>query len=344
MKRFLTRLAVFFLLFTILLLSSDAMISYEGSREALFIEKLQYFKKNKENFDTVFLGSSLTYRNINPLIFDSITGLDSYNFGRGALVGSEKKHILISMLNDGVFDGIKYLICESGFYYNNSRQRVSGEGIYFYTLKDYLLDLDFIFFSKTDFLSRLDDFLTITAHFLKSRIKIQAPAEIEHLSRRLRQGIKSSQGFFAIDDQFRRKVTKKRKRFLKDPEMYIKEQVDNMKMIDDARRKEQVPKSMLAIYNDLIELSHDRGVSLLFLFFPQNLSSEKSSEMYYTPAIISKLYSAHVIDLSDLTQMQELLLPEYYYDERHLNGKGAEIFTTYLADTIVKGGGKRNAK
>lgn len=42
---------------------------------------INHLVKSNENHQVIFLGSSLAKNNINPLVFDSVTGLSSYNFG-----------------------------------------------------------------------------------------------------------------------------------------------------------------------------------------------------------------------------------------------------------------------
>jgi len=66
--------------------------------------QLRYFRKHRDNFDTVFIGSSLTHHDISPTIFDRITGRHghstrTFNFGVDGMLVAESSFVLERLLD-----------------------------------------------------------------------------------------------------------------------------------------------------------------------------------------------------------------------------------------------------
>ncbi|MGB0165224.1 MAG: hypothetical protein ACPF8V_00085 [Luteibaculum sp.] len=77
------RKVLFFIIAGIAIAQIAYMVLEQGLRKFnryYFERRTELFENNRE-FDVIFLGSSRTQVQINPCIFDSITGFTSYNFG-----------------------------------------------------------------------------------------------------------------------------------------------------------------------------------------------------------------------------------------------------------------------
>lgn len=80
MKQFILRVFIFtVILSSILFLIKLTVPFYWGNH--FLSEKIDFLIENQEEFDCLFIGSSHTYRHINPILFDSITKKTSFNLG-----------------------------------------------------------------------------------------------------------------------------------------------------------------------------------------------------------------------------------------------------------------------
>lgn len=70
---------------TLYKLSGDTEQYFERYEVAGVRAKLEVFKKHSEQYNTVFIGSSRTYNQVDPAVFDSITGLSSFNMAYSAV-------------------------------------------------------------------------------------------------------------------------------------------------------------------------------------------------------------------------------------------------------------------
>lgn len=65
---------------------------YRKKLQLTYFDKMELILYGKTDYDVVFLGNSRTHFGINPFYIDSITGLQSYNFGQG---GSDTEEMLL---------------------------------------------------------------------------------------------------------------------------------------------------------------------------------------------------------------------------------------------------------
>ena len=68
-------------------------------------EKWDFWRKHKDEFDTVFIGTSRTFRGINPARFDELTKAagkptHSFNFGVDAMLPPEDAYVADYILRD----------------------------------------------------------------------------------------------------------------------------------------------------------------------------------------------------------------------------------------------------
>ena len=86
MKRFIKNITLIVLSIVLISLvinvSIYAFIDPSSRTESVnYLKKIKFFKENKNSFDTVFFGSSMVNNQIDPILYDSLTGHKSFNFG-----------------------------------------------------------------------------------------------------------------------------------------------------------------------------------------------------------------------------------------------------------------------
>ena len=81
-------------------------------------EKLHYFRNHREEFDTVFVGSSYFYREISPALFDNelerAGSLRSFNFGVPGMDPPESYYLVEEVM--AAHPGVRYVYLELDFY------------------------------------------------------------------------------------------------------------------------------------------------------------------------------------------------------------------------------------
>lgn len=341
MKKLILRTIAFLLTFFSILMFSDVLISHEGTSNTLFLEKLKHFNEHQDDYDTIFIGTSLTYRQVDPFLFDEITARRSFNFGRPSMQASEKINSLLSMLDSGLLDNIDYVICEGGFFYKfpatGLKERLQEDALYFYSFQDFYNELFFLTDTAPNLNKWFEGFTTISEHFLKSRIKIRPPAVRSKLNSEKLFAINQNKGFFSLDNQYLGKIHERRIKFLKKPEYYVAKYVNASQKAQTPKRKNLTPpQALLTKYYSLIDRFNEHGIMLVYLFFPNHTKSNNpANEKYYTSSIISQLPQSQVLDMTDVSQMPELSHTDHFYDENHLNSRGSHFLTTYIAKEML---------
>lgn len=84
MKRFLIKIAIFFIAAYLLALGLDAVISHGLAKSAGYPQQVwREIRSGDYSSDIVIMGTSRALEHYDPYIIDSITGLQSYNLGMG---------------------------------------------------------------------------------------------------------------------------------------------------------------------------------------------------------------------------------------------------------------------
>ena len=111
MKRFLLKVTFFLvLLFLILFLIKKSAPFYWGNPR--LGEKISYVLDNQTDYNSFFIGSSSVHRQINPLIFDEVTQLHSFNLGMDATFFLEAHYILDYFLKNNNQKQLKIFLTE----------------------------------------------------------------------------------------------------------------------------------------------------------------------------------------------------------------------------------------
>ena len=109
MKRFLIKISSSgLLLFSILFLIKSSLPFYWGNDEMR--QKIPKILDDEANYDCLFFGSSKTMRHIDPVLFDSITGYQSYNMGGSAIFFLETHYLLEHFLEKNPDENLKIFL------------------------------------------------------------------------------------------------------------------------------------------------------------------------------------------------------------------------------------------
>lgn len=139
MSKFIKKIVLFStVLVLILSLKKGATPYYLGNQD--FSKKLDYFQYNQSNFNTVFFGSSMTYRQINTVVIDSVLNeknIHSYNFGCDGVLNPESYFLYENFIEDIDENQIKYAVLEIqqiSFGENVQKNIAKTRANYFFTI------------------------------------------------------------------------------------------------------------------------------------------------------------------------------------------------------------------
>lgn len=99
MKIFIRKILIFVAILSFVIFLIKSSVPYYWGNE-LMSQKLQFLKTANKTFDTFFVGSSKTYRHIDPVVFSSRTKKRAYNLGCSGMFYLEANYILDHFLDD----------------------------------------------------------------------------------------------------------------------------------------------------------------------------------------------------------------------------------------------------
>jgi len=339
MKIFILKMIAFIILLVLLLNLFEFITPYYYGND-VFEAKMNYLKRHAQKYNMVFIGSSRTYRHINPPLFDSLCVGDvkSYNLGSPATFAPESYYLCENLMKDNKLK-IKYIILElSTIKHIPDRNLHSVRSKYFYTFNYLTLALNYFAHQAIPFTEKINVYKNLLISYFERIFKVDVlqdmtlsiikPIQNTHL---IEGNIK---GYFSCEDDVRmfkkQQLIDRFNKFQKDTTV-IKERLRAIQYYHH-----HVPhhynKIHLKKIRELIRLARSKGILLIFFLPPR-------TEGYAYGELIPLMYMIdfnHRIDLSDPQKFPELYIARNCFDIGHYNNRGAELFTKYLVSEVNK--------
>jgi hypothetical protein len=332
--RFWVRILVFCAVYLAIRVLIEGFVDYYSGNPH-FEEQVSYLDRNNMRPAVYFMGTSRVQRQIDPRIFDSILmvggGYDgfSYNLGVHSSTMLETIHLARNLLRSPLADSCRALLIELEIS-TNINQGVNKDkerGYYWIGPSSFLIHLQGILSqSDLDAGGKLKHILGLARAFsyrclgigrfhtkiMGIREKFILPPEVHY------------RGFLSLDEEEARSSWSYWRK--------IRESFDASKIGEYAamtREGKAIPPSKESpvwaeALNDFIEEAARKGVDVVFLSMPPFRSN---LERY----VAGVLKQGHYINLADPDGYPSLYIPSMYFDNVHLNGKGAEETTRFLA-------------
>lgn len=304
----------------------------------LFKAKLLNMEAMGGDFNTVFIGSSHTWRHFNPILFDSIliqNGISSRSYNLGI---------------HGMGNPENYYICEQ-FIKKNS------EGIenLFLTLDPIKTTVDFLFHPRYTYCltGKLLPYFYQTVFYedypLKTKIIRWMVPTLNYgyklfTAQKWRytfiEKVKDSQidlvpkfqrGYYSLDQAAKDdEEVLKRKSTLKDTTFLVKKrEIAKVAFSNVISNKSKLNKGHLKKINYLIDLAQNEGIKLRFIIHPLN------NDYSEWKAIQTTLPEGRIIELANPNKYPELYNYSNLFDYDHYNSQGSNYLTEYLAGFII---------
>lgn len=351
MKKFILKCLVFIsLLILINLLISCFLPQWYGN--PYLAAKLEILKKNKDkNYNTFFIGSSRFFRSMDPKYFDenakASIKIRSYNLATHGTSSPECLFVYEALLNQKDLK-IKYAFLEI------DNLELLGKKLYLHTMRmRYWLNMKYlnysikvVLYSHKSKLKKIQRYYHCLISYIERIINLELYQGLKNdyykdftaYSKYYLENTKTFNntnefnGFIPNDRDTDIQGVEGRKLFLADPA--FNEYFKKVKRISSKQFAHCGNLGYNKIYFNkimsLIEKSKMRGVHLIMVVSPQ---IENYSEII---PILKKLPDENKIELANSDLYPELYLPENTFLPRHLNGKGAEVFTKLLAEKFNK--------
>lgn len=324
MKRFIKNITLIVLSIVLISLAINvaiyAFIDPSSRTESVnYLEKIKFLKENKNSFDTVFFGSSMVYNQIDPMLYDSLTGHKSFNFGLPACFPptcTKKFNRFFEAIKDS---NIKTVFFEMqnltpiGGNYNSEEAYYNFPAVY---------DFESIFFHSGEF-----KFETLQRYVQALLNKYTRGLRLFFYQKKLFDDshLKDDCGFFSLDDETRNYAKVRRKSFLKDP--VIKNIEWNGKYAYKANRKISWYQNYLS--RVLAKCKSD-GINVILIISP----SSHVNMIYQQHPIFFEKNKLPILDFTSKKQNPALYQVDKFFDNTHLNKSGTELYTRMIVEKV----------
>lgn len=315
--------------------------------------KYKYFQKNADQYNVLFFGSSQTYRQIDPGVFDNQLerlGVKSYNFGYEATATPEVNYLYENLLDDKSVNLSKVNVVFMDLQpvrFLRSRNASSMRGRYHMSPANYAKALNLVINSHSSYSNRYNSVLNYTRAFFDNQFNVRSFKDMTKFRQRYGQARKgfmkplgeNDNGFLPLNKDPQAK--KRRNEFLNCEKWYIPYSEEMAIYSQDCGLIKGAPfdRELFFECRRLINLSKRKGIHLVFLIPPR-------SPYLNTTKVAEKLGEEHFISLVDPRKYPKFYKMNHCFDRGHLNQRGARAYTIALAkearDVVIAANASRD--
>ncbi len=312
---------------------------------------LMYYKngdlhKTGNNCNTLFIGSSRVHRQVNTAVVDSVAGTSSYNFGVNWLFVPESFYVYENIISEhpGKFEIVIIELSKirSVDYTNlhTNRTYYWYNASLFYFAVEAIASSTYAWWSKVALtaihaISYADKLLNLgygtTALQLAGTRNSPAASYLPtgHINGFVPLDLEAEKTQLPEED-----VGNRRMKFLNDTTVVTKRRQISERMfnkyLDPELRQKNLNHNYARNLSRMIKTAASKNIHLIFLLSPR---IDKAQYDELIPLFYS-LPESNRIQLANGVEYPEFYLTEYSFDETHLNGKGAELYSRVLGDKI----------
>lgn len=315
--------------------------------------KNDYYQAHKDEYNTLFFGSSRVYNHVIPDLFDTTanqsagTGtatnastdantaeINSYNFGIPAMRAIDSA-VLIEEILAAPPKNLKWVFFESILDkgYEPVPNARTHRAMYWHTWENTALAARYIFTSDESLPKKAALFSSHLLPFLYNQMNVGRlfnqvlPSDFSEEEQTVAADFTANEGFYALRDD----AEPTRQALLADPEGY-REDVATLKTVQANFKTEDptLSANKRMLLERIIKTVRAAGAEPIFIESP-GLHLENDFQAAERLGIIDNLLS-----YKDPDQFPELYRIDYRHDADHLNKAGSEAFTTRLAQDFSK--------
>jgi hypothetical protein len=342
MFRFVIKIFIYFSTLGVLTKATTLLLPEDWENMNYVQKESEFLHDQDVQYNTLFFGSSRTYRHVDPISFDSLNALDgfstrSYMLASSSTFLNENLLHINSLLEKGVLENpVRFLFLELDCSVKMSEQYLhTPRTSYFVEWKSFGDFLQRIWSDPMSFRSKVRQtalyFSSAVAHMtefghghekLKELLGRSKPPEETHWYAR--------KGFSALDYRL---PTFSKGNFKERHELLLSDTTALQRIyasIENQRCKtygtEQYNISILDIYIELESTLQSKGIQIIFILPLKSYINATDIALY------NALPTEFKIDMSSITaDIPELRYTSYWFDPGHLNNWGAQLYTRALS-------------
>lgn len=301
---------------------------YWGSDE--ISDKRQYLVRNKNVYNTIFIGSSKTQNQIIPHQFDQKAKennliIQSYNFGVGGLTPLESLHIYENLLIQDSMH-FKYAFIELDWVATIKYQNLNAtRSFYWLNTSNYLRSVNSIVYSSVA-LERLTwGLFHYSLDYTENTLNVGKVEEYLKFKKHNRNQTFSKSDSNIIFNGFipmYHKMNKAENALYEEVVTSAKMSVEKFNSL----KNERLSTPFLNRIEEIVSISQKKGIDIYFVV-PLQWKYYQYKELI---PVINAMYGVKVICLFDIQKYNDIYNPEHFADPNHLNLLGAKLYTEQL--------------
>lgn len=337
MKNFLKKSVCYLLLFAALAIlaetfSQKTLVEDYAWGNPLYQAKLQAVRDSGD-FNTVFLGSSHFFRQINPLQFDSLNAAagiptKSYNLGVPGLSNPENYFLLEKLLAE------PNLKIKNVFLVLQQMQSIEPEN-FFKPRSAYFLNWPMLRLAQRQTgdspFSMPTRIVRNGSYFLNFCYRFVGLSSLRHrfYEKKLAVDLTATlRGHLPLESDFEEENFLRRSEFLQDTAALARREESARREFSEKNPDQFLNRAHLDHLERLLFSAENQEVKIYFVLTP------RMKDYREVVALSKHLPAGQVIDLASPERFPQFYLMENSFDLGHLNTRGAEIFTSELAKSF----------
>jgi len=340
MKKLIYKIAIFVLILLFLSNILQFIAPYYWGNPG-YSAKIRYLNNTPEKFNAYFFGSSRTFRQIDPVLFDelSITPIKSYNMGYAATFIPESYYLLENFLSNATHVEKGFIFVElQGINSIPDINLTATRAKYFLTSKEYFFSIKVIL--KDNNIpnnNRFHQIKNYTINYIEKLLGIGLSYDLVQYVLMSNHNHSSpdsfglqNRGFYSLETEVQTEHTQelinRHNDFIDNPIILTlrKKGALNIYQNNQSLNFNQIH---LARINNLISMSENKGYHLIF-FLPPKMNRLAYVELL---PLFNNIDNHHKIDLGNPDRFPEFYLVGNSFDYAHLNDIGAKLYTLKLA-------------
>ena len=283
---------------------------YKKTRPKRYQQKLHYIKKNINQFDSIFIGSSRTEHALNSKLFAKLSGYKTFNWG------------LASQVSTRMLKNLK-------LYSQIIKKSKTIKRVFIEISPFYKIQYDLNFIDRSNPINEIFHLIDIKQKITLADIEVFLKMIVTKYTRNIFYIFKENHfnmnhfrdsGILNIKKIRDKNLIKRRDDFLKDYKIYKPKPV---KYLQETQVKDYI---WLENLYEFCKSMQEQNIEIIFYLEPA-LNYNKTLEIIY-PYI--KKNNINLLDLNSVETNLQLYDEDLFFDKSHLNSQGAEVFTHQL--------------
>lgn len=302
----------------------------------VYSEKQSFYFQDPANYNFAVFGSSRMYRQIDPLLLDSLLeehNISTFNFATAGAYNPESYYLYENFIRKIDENAIEFAILELQKLNLISEKNIkTTRGNYWNTIPILKYSLNYI--SNSNYTTESKN--VIRKKYLKSFfyrcISFHKIYILKHYLFKSKINMKGKNGYYPLEDEMKNNalILDRYQTFHKDTSAII-ERIHAASQIGSLGNENAfLNKAHLKYLQQLIIKSADKGIHLIFFISPR-LELDFYTELI---PIYNYLPKEHVVEIANYNKYKQLYLTKNSFDVGHLNTTGAGILSTYLAEQL----------